>query len=166
MSNLSALSIFQTRILVTHSLSYLPQMDNILVIDNGVISEQGTYQQLLDVKDGVFADFLKTYLKQDGEKTEGTRLTQFYDSWVSESIQHTHPRVIKLGYHHVYYITMTRRASNLPVSNSFLIWSDLSHLFELPSLIFNRNHLFYYLLLHVVFLISDIEDVISLPDKA
>ena len=54
-------------------------MDNILVIDHGAISQQGTYQQLLDMKDGVFAEVLKTYLKQDEKKPEGTRLTQCYD---------------------------------------------------------------------------------------
>ena len=34
----------KTRILVTHALHVLPQADYIYVIENGVITEQGTYQ--------------------------------------------------------------------------------------------------------------------------
>ena len=45
-------------------------MDNIIVIQNGSISEQGTFQELLDEKDGVFAEVLKAYMKQDEETAE------------------------------------------------------------------------------------------------
>ena len=41
------------------------------MIRDGVISEQGPYQQLVDKEDGVFAEVLKTYLKQDEEKVHG-----------------------------------------------------------------------------------------------
>ncbi|KAL1778841.1 multidrug resistance-associated protein 1 [Sigmodon hispidus] len=50
----------KTRILVTHGISYLPQMDVILVMSGGKISEMGSYQELLD-RDGAFAEFLRTY---------------------------------------------------------------------------------------------------------
>ena len=38
----------KTRLLVTHSVRYLSQMDYILVMKDGRISEQGTYPQLLE----------------------------------------------------------------------------------------------------------------------
>ena len=52
--------LLQTRILVTHSISFLPQVDRILVLSEGRITEQGTYQQLLSHK-GPFSEILQTY---------------------------------------------------------------------------------------------------------
>ena len=51
----------KTRILVTHSAKYLPQMDRIFVLKDGQISEEGNYQELLEAG-GAFADFLVQYL--------------------------------------------------------------------------------------------------------
>uniref|UniRef100_A0A8C0EZ03 Multidrug resistance-associated protein 1 n=1 Tax=Bubo bubo TaxID=30461 RepID=A0A8C0EZ03_BUBBB len=51
----------KTRVLVTHAINYLPQMDTILVMSDGEISEMGSYQELLK-QDGAFAEFLRTYL--------------------------------------------------------------------------------------------------------
>ncbi|KAF1518623.1 Multidrug resistance-associated protein 1, partial [Eudyptes sclateri] len=50
----------KTKVLVTHAINYLPQMDTILVMTDGEISEMGSYQQLLK-QDGAFAEFLRTY---------------------------------------------------------------------------------------------------------
>ncbi|XP_036051966.1 multidrug resistance-associated protein 1 isoform X4 [Onychomys torridus] len=50
----------KTRILVTHGISYLPQVDVIIVMSGGKISEMGSYQELLD-RAGAFAEFLRTY---------------------------------------------------------------------------------------------------------
>ncbi|KAM9598625.1 multidrug resistance-associated protein 1 isoform 4-T9 [Morphnus guianensis] len=50
----------KTRVLVTHAINYLPQMDSILVMCDGEISEMGSYQELLK-QDGAFAEFLRTY---------------------------------------------------------------------------------------------------------
>uniref|UniRef100_A0A5F8HF53 Multidrug resistance-associated protein 1 n=1 Tax=Monodelphis domestica TaxID=13616 RepID=A0A5F8HF53_MONDO len=50
----------KTRILVTHSISYLSQVDVIIVMSDGKISEMGSHQELLD-RDGAFAEFLRTY---------------------------------------------------------------------------------------------------------
>ena len=55
--------ILQTRVLVTHGLTYLRQMDNIIVLRDGEISEIGTYKELLK-HDGAFAEFLRTYLNE------------------------------------------------------------------------------------------------------
>ncbi|XP_061829744.1 multidrug resistance-associated protein 1 [Nerophis lumbriciformis] len=50
----------KTRVLVTHGLSYLPQVDLILVMVDGEITEAGSYQQLMDTS-GAFSEFLHTY---------------------------------------------------------------------------------------------------------
>uniref|UniRef100_A0A8C8ZR90 Multidrug resistance-associated protein 1 n=1 Tax=Prolemur simus TaxID=1328070 RepID=A0A8C8ZR90_PROSS len=57
----------KTRILVTHSISYLPQVDVILVMSGGKISEMGSYQELL-ARDGAFAEFLRTYASTEQEQ--------------------------------------------------------------------------------------------------
>ncbi|KAK9886060.1 hypothetical protein WA026_014842 [Henosepilachna vigintioctopunctata] len=51
----------KTKVLVTHAITYLPQVDQILVMKEGEISETGTYKQLLDKK-GAFAEFLVNHL--------------------------------------------------------------------------------------------------------
>lgn len=40
----------KTRILVTHGITYLPQVDHIVVMKDGAISETGTYDELLKKK--------------------------------------------------------------------------------------------------------------------
>lgn len=58
------LFLFQTRILVTHGISFLPQVDNILVMVDGRVSEMGSYQDLLK-QNGAFAEFLRNYSLED-----------------------------------------------------------------------------------------------------
>ena len=59
----------QTRLLVTHAISYLPQMDVIIVMSGGKISEMGSYQELL-ARDGAFAEFLRTYASAEQEQED------------------------------------------------------------------------------------------------
>ncbi|XP_068440086.1 ATP-binding cassette sub-family C member 3 isoform X2 [Clinocottus analis] len=54
----------KTRILVTHGISFLPQVDNIMVIVDGRMSEMGSYQELLS-QNGAFAEFLRNYALED-----------------------------------------------------------------------------------------------------
>ncbi|KAI5103035.1 canalicular multispecific organic anion transporter 2 isoform X3, partial [Silurus meridionalis] len=54
----------KTRILVTHSISFLPQVDNIVVLVEGKVSEMGSYQDLLN-ENGTFAEFLRNYSLED-----------------------------------------------------------------------------------------------------
>lgn len=61
----------QTRILVTHSIHFLPQVDEIVVLGNGTILEKGSYQNLLSKK-GVFAKNLKAFTKHSGLEGEAT----------------------------------------------------------------------------------------------
>ena len=63
-------SIFQTRVFVTHGLSYLPQCDVIVTIENGRISEMGAYAELID-NSGAFAEFVRTYASMEDSDKEG-----------------------------------------------------------------------------------------------
>ena len=51
----------KTRVLVTHGVGYLPEVDRIIVMKEGRVSEQGTYRELLE-REGEFSQFLVQYL--------------------------------------------------------------------------------------------------------
>jgi ATP-binding cassette subfamily C (CFTR/MRP) protein 1 len=59
----------KTRILVTHGITYLPEVDNIIVMKDGEVSESGTYTHLLEMK-GSFADFLIQHIQEASDETE------------------------------------------------------------------------------------------------
>uniref|UniRef100_A0A8B9GBF2 Canalicular multispecific organic anion transporter 1 n=1 Tax=Amazona collaria TaxID=241587 RepID=A0A8B9GBF2_9PSIT len=59
----------KTRILVTHSISFLPLVDNIVVMGAGAVSEQGSYGTLLANR-GAFAQFLNSYGSQEKDASE------------------------------------------------------------------------------------------------
>lgn len=61
----------KTRLLVTHSLHFLPQVDEIVVVENGTILEKGSYSSLL-AKKGVFAKNLKMFVKHTDSEGEVT----------------------------------------------------------------------------------------------
>ncbi|XP_071813084.1 multidrug resistance-associated protein 1-like isoform X5 [Apostichopus japonicus] len=61
----------KTRIFVTHGISFLPQVDKIVVLKNGAISEEGSYNELLE-RNGAFAEFLQNYSLQEEEEKEVT----------------------------------------------------------------------------------------------
>ncbi|XP_071430083.1 ATP-binding cassette sub-family C member 3 isoform X3 [Pithys albifrons albifrons] len=66
----------KTRILVTHGISFLPQVDHIVVLVDGKISEMGSYQDLLK-QNKAFAEFLRNYaLDEDIEEDEPTMLEE------------------------------------------------------------------------------------------
>uniref|UniRef100_A0A8C6WQX4 ABC-type glutathione-S-conjugate transporter n=1 Tax=Neogobius melanostomus TaxID=47308 RepID=A0A8C6WQX4_9GOBI len=54
----------KTRILVTHGITFLPQVHNIMVMVEGRVSEMGSYQELLK-QNGAFAEFLRNYTLED-----------------------------------------------------------------------------------------------------
>ena len=56
----------KTRLLVTHAVTFLPQVDQIVVLKDGAVSEVGTYKELLAQK-GDFADFLIQYLSTESD---------------------------------------------------------------------------------------------------
>eukprot|EP00090_Calanus_glacialis_P002437 TRINITY_DN11824_c0_g1_i1.p1 TRINITY_DN11824_c0_g1~~TRINITY_DN11824_c0_g1_i1.p1 ORF type:complete len:1639 (-),score=332.95 TRINITY_DN11824_c0_g1_i1:544-5460(-) len=59
----------KTRVLVTHGVTFLPQVDKIVVLKKGVISEVGSYRELLAQK-GDFAEFLIQYLSDQDDDSE------------------------------------------------------------------------------------------------
>uniref|UniRef100_A0AAZ3RUT3 ABC-type glutathione-S-conjugate transporter n=1 Tax=Oncorhynchus tshawytscha TaxID=74940 RepID=A0AAZ3RUT3_ONCTS len=71
----------QTRVLVTHGLSFLPQADLILVLVEGEITEMGSYLELM-ARDGAFAEFIRLFAGNErkershrGEERDGTHST-------------------------------------------------------------------------------------------
>ncbi|XP_055852918.1 multidrug resistance-associated protein 1 isoform X3 [Episyrphus balteatus] len=59
----------KTRVLVTHGITYLPKVDNIYVLKDGEVSEDGTYSELLNKK-GAFSDFLIQHLTESNAEEE------------------------------------------------------------------------------------------------
>ena len=59
----------KTRILVTHELKYLKNVDLILVLENGTIKEMGSYKELLQ-KNGVLASFVNNQVVTETNVTE------------------------------------------------------------------------------------------------
>ena len=49
--------------MVTHGITYLSSVDQIVVLRNGQVSEMGSYVELID-RVGAFAEFLKNYLAE------------------------------------------------------------------------------------------------------
>ncbi|XP_032727951.1 canalicular multispecific organic anion transporter 2 isoform X1 [Lontra canadensis] len=58
----------KTRVLVTHSISFLPQMDIIIVLADGQVSEVGSYPDLLG-RNGSFANFLCNYAPEEDKES-------------------------------------------------------------------------------------------------
>ena len=58
----------KTRILVTHGLQFLPMVDFIVVIQDGRVSESGTYGDLSSREDSSFAQWLNEEIKIEEEK--------------------------------------------------------------------------------------------------
>uniref|UniRef100_A0A8D0A0W7 ABC-type glutathione-S-conjugate transporter n=1 Tax=Sander lucioperca TaxID=283035 RepID=A0A8D0A0W7_SANLU len=58
----------KTRILVTHGMSFLPYVDEIVVLVDGVVSEVGSYKSLRASR-GAFSEFLDTYAKEQSNRT-------------------------------------------------------------------------------------------------
>ncbi|NXO53888.1 MRP1 protein, partial [Aramus guarauna] len=60
----------KTRVLVTHTINILPQVDNIVFLVDGMISEIGSYQELLQ-RNGAFAEFLHSHLTAEEKAGAG-----------------------------------------------------------------------------------------------
>ncbi|XP_076297622.1 multidrug-Resistance like Protein 1 isoform X1 [Lasioglossum baleicum] len=81
----------KTRILVTHGITYLPEVDNIIVLKDGEITEVGSYKQLLEKK-GAFSEFLVHHLQEvhadDGSEEDLNEIKQQLESTIgSEELQ-------------------------------------------------------------------------------
>ncbi|MEK2646048.1 ABC transporter transmembrane domain-containing protein [Bdellovibrio sp. BCCA] len=56
-----------TRIVVTHRLEYLPQFDQVIFVEDGVVKGSGTFEELLKICEP-FAEFYKEHGKTQGEQ--------------------------------------------------------------------------------------------------
>ena len=65
----------KTRLLITNNLSFLPEVDSIVVLKNGRIHETGTYEQLIASK-GDFADFIEEFSTIDKKESNGPILNR------------------------------------------------------------------------------------------
>lgn len=70
----------QTRILVTHGVSFLPYVDEIVVLVDGRVSEIGSYKSLQTSK-GAFSEFINTYA-QDQKNRSLSESGRFFPSTV------------------------------------------------------------------------------------
>uniref|UniRef100_A0A8C5QW21 Uncharacterized protein n=1 Tax=Leptobrachium leishanense TaxID=445787 RepID=A0A8C5QW21_9ANUR len=77
----------KTRVLVTHGVSFLPQMDKIIVLSDGRISEVGSYLELLQ-RNGSFAEFLQMYAANSEQDEEGESQTQSSINWLPVGLEH------------------------------------------------------------------------------
>uniref|UniRef100_A0A0A9YH98 Multidrug resistance-associated protein 1 n=2 Tax=Lygus hesperus TaxID=30085 RepID=A0A0A9YH98_LYGHE len=57
----------KTRVFITHGITHLHEVDLIITLKDGEVSEMGTYQELLDNK-GAFAEFLSQHLQEVGKE--------------------------------------------------------------------------------------------------
>ncbi|XP_017570742.1 canalicular multispecific organic anion transporter 1 [Pygocentrus nattereri] len=62
----------KTRILVTHGINFLPYVDEIVVLVDGVVSEVGSYSSLRASR-GAFSEFLDTYAKEASNKSDDSK---------------------------------------------------------------------------------------------
>uniref|UniRef100_A0A8B9MRE3 ABC-type glutathione-S-conjugate transporter n=1 Tax=Accipiter nisus TaxID=211598 RepID=A0A8B9MRE3_9AVES len=60
----------KTRVLVTHTINILPQVDNVVFLVDGTISEIGSYQELLQ-RNGAFAEFLHSHITAEEQAGTG-----------------------------------------------------------------------------------------------
>lgn len=63
--------------MVTNSLNILPEVDRILMIENGTIVECGTYDNLKNLN-GKFASFIKTYLENHEQTKENLSKLNYF----------------------------------------------------------------------------------------
>lgn len=62
----------KTRILATHNISYLSEMDHIVVMADGEIIEQGSYSNLMESK-GKLAEFLNQHMHQGKKESDSKK---------------------------------------------------------------------------------------------
>ncbi|XP_059177498.1 multidrug resistance-associated protein 1-like [Physella acuta] len=63
----------KTRVLVTHGLQWLPEVDRVFVMTDGQCTEQGSFEELMS-HNGPFSQFLSQYLSQQQAQTEGIKI--------------------------------------------------------------------------------------------
>ena len=62
---------------MTNGVTFLPKVDKIIVFKDGVISEMGTYDELLNHQ-GAFAEYITTYLQETEGDSETDSESKIY----------------------------------------------------------------------------------------
>uniref|UniRef100_A0A4W6CQC3 ATP-binding cassette, sub-family C (CFTR/MRP), member 2 n=1 Tax=Lates calcarifer TaxID=8187 RepID=A0A4W6CQC3_LATCA len=78
----------KTRILVTHGVSFLPFVDEIVVLQDGVVTEIGSYNSLRASR-GAFSEFLDTYAKEQSNQTQSESEDTQPDSPLEDTVSVT-----------------------------------------------------------------------------
>ncbi|XKL66877.1 hypothetical protein PGB90_010297 [Kerria lacca] len=81
----------KTRLLVTHSVTFLPEVDYIIVMKNGGIVESGTYNDLIS-RGGEFAELIITYATEEQKNLDLTETAEIqipYGRTLSEENTYT-----------------------------------------------------------------------------
>ncbi|XP_045113643.1 multidrug resistance-associated protein 1-like isoform X2 [Portunus trituberculatus] len=68
----------KTRVLVTHAVTFLPQVDEVVVVADGQVAERGTYTSLL-TSEGSFAKFMLQHIKELDEEEADTEMEVLHD---------------------------------------------------------------------------------------
>ena len=59
----------KTRVFVTNSLGFLSETDEIVMLENGIISEMGSYEYLIE-KNGTFSKFMSDFFQNSENKED------------------------------------------------------------------------------------------------
>jgi ATP-binding cassette subfamily C (CFTR/MRP) protein 1 len=86
----------KTRVLVTHGVSFLPLADLILVMDNGNITEMGSYQELI-ANEGPFSEFMAEQLKQTEDSLLTNDVTSSIDTLKYDNTKKKRIKTLSLG---------------------------------------------------------------------
>ena len=74
----------KTRILITHKIPLLKDVDRIIVLKDGQISEQGSYDELIEAK-GEFSEILNTYISEENKAKEESMEQSMSEKKLEES---------------------------------------------------------------------------------
>ena len=96
--------IFQTRLLVTHGIGYLPKVDSIIVLKDGMISEVGTYDELIS-RNGAFAEFIRHYLTETGSDSHDEECKSMHVKLIKASFSVIVERSIFITYVYMFKTT-------------------------------------------------------------
>uniref|UniRef100_A0A8C3D234 ABC-type glutathione-S-conjugate transporter n=1 Tax=Cairina moschata TaxID=8855 RepID=A0A8C3D234_CAIMO len=91
----------KTRVLVTHTIGILHQVDNIVVLVDGMISEIGSYQELLQ-RNGAFAEFLHSHSTAEEKACSGfpgnlDKLELFFPDLSVASVSHNKELALRVN---------------------------------------------------------------------
>ena len=75
----------RTKILVTHALHFLPQVDYIYTVSDGRIMERGTYGELI-ANDGVFSKFVREFGSKQEEERDTDEVEEGRDKRGSDPV--------------------------------------------------------------------------------